>query len=429
MIVLILIMISVLAISSSTSLLAIQQHTTRSAIIREQLVMSALGLGLIIGIYNIKRIGILKFLSQFGFMISLLMLLCLAVRINIPGVLKAQEINGAVRSLSLFGFQLHVFEFVKVFMIMYLAWAVNAYNEDKFTIANALAKTKNFAFMGKDFWKKATYIYAPIGIVCLFLMDGSMSSTLFIGFIMLATIMIGGISIKDMALLISAVALIVAAGYGIHKVSGGEVFKRFATAESRIAEFFEDPEEELMKHKRGTIEFQEELDNVRQPISAKVAVAEGGLFGKGPGKSTQKYIVPVMFGDYMFSFIVEEYGLWGALIILMLYGSLLSRGSLVAKSCDSLYAKMVVAGLTVLISGQALMHILISVDLGPMTGQTLPMISHGNSAFLAFSLAFGIILAISRLAKKKIDKETAAAKPLVEETDDLKAYMQEVDNL
>ena len=80
-------------------------------------------------------------------------------------------------------------------------------------------------------------------------------------------------------------------------------------------------------------------------------------------------------------------------------------------------------------SGQAFMHMLINVDLGPMTGQTLPMISHGKSAFLAFSIAFGIILAISRMAKTNIDKEALQAKPLAESNDELKASLDDLDNI
>ena len=68
-----------------------------------------------------------------------------------------------------------------------------------------------------------------------------------------------------------------------------------------------------------------------------------------------------------------------------------------------------IAGLVIMITGQAMMHMFINVDLGPLTGQTLPMISHGNSSFLAFSMAFGVILSVSKMAKKKIEQETAIA--------------------
>jgi cell division protein FtsW len=137
-----------------------------------------------------------------------------------------------------------------------------------------------------------------------------------------------------------------------------------------------------------------------------------------------------MFEDYMFSFIVEEYGLLGGILVIILYISLLARGALIARSCDNHFAKVAIAGLVILITGQAMMHIVVNVDVGVMTGQTLPMISHGNSSFIMFSLAFGIILSISRMARRKIAREAAAAARAEAEaprTDDVQAGMEELD--
>ena len=93
------------------------------------------------------------------------------------------------------------------------------------------------------------------------------------------------------------------------------------------------------------------------------------------------------------------------------------------------YAKTMIAGLVLLVSGQALMHILINVDLFPLTGQTLPMISHGNSSFLAFSLVFGILLSVSKMAQKKIEQETAAAAPIFVTEDEVKDGLDDLDQL
>ncbi len=429
MIVLLLIMISILAISSSTSLLAIETKSTRSAIIVEQMKIAALGLALIIGCYNIKRIKFFRFISQFGFILSLGLLSMLVFHISLGGI-KPVNINGATRALSIMGkFTLHVSEVVKVAMVMYLAWAVDTYRKDGFTLANSLAETRYFSFMGRDFWKKAFYIYGPILIVCVGLMDGSNSAAAFIGLIMGVTILIGGIKIRELIPFALVGVVLIGLAVGVSLATEGKVFERVYTAAERIKRFSENPEQQLLAQKRGTKEFQEVLDKVRQPISAKVAVSEGGLMGKGPGRSTQRYIVPVMFGDYMFSFIVEEYGLFGALVVLILYGSLLARGSIIVRNCDSVFAKTAVAGLVILISGQALLHMFVNVDLGPLTGQTLPMISHGNASFLCFSIAFGIILSISRMAKKKIDKETFAAEPIVEASDPVGDEMDTLENI
>ena len=117
--------------------------------------------------------------------------------------------------------------------------------------------------------------------------------------------------------------------------------------------------------------------------------------------------------------------------MIILYISLLARGSLIVRNCDNHFAKTAVAGLVILITGQAMMHIFINCDMGPLTGQTLPLISHGNSSYLMFSLAFGIILSISKMARKKIAREAAQAAPLVEHDgrDEMENSLNDLDAL
>jgi cell division protein FtsW len=179
---------------------------------------------------------------------------------------------------------------------------------------------------------------------------------------------------------------------------------------------------------KDKVDWQKRLDKIQQPNAAKIAVAEGGILGKGPGGSTQKYIVPVMFGDYMFSFLLEEYGLWGGIIIILLYVSLLARGSWIARLCDSDFARTAVGGLTLLITAQAFLHMYINVGLGPLTGQTLPLVSHGKSAFLAFCVAFGVIISISRMANNKIRQEEAAAE-LEQQKDEIQSSMDVLEQI
>lgn len=245
---------------------------------------------------------------------------------------------------------------------------------------------------------------------------------------MFATIIIGGIPFKDILYVGFIAVIAIISSYGIYKISGGKVFKRWGTVEKRIERFFSpQPADEL---KEGTVEWNEYIDNMRQPEGAKLAIREGGLTGKGPGRSTQKYAVALMFSDYMFSFILEEYGLLGAFVMIVLYVSLLARGSIIVRNCDNTYAKTAVAGLVILISGQAMMHMYINVGLGPLTGQTLPMVSHGNSSFLAFSIAFGVLLSISKMAKKKVEQQAEMAGPLVDHSDDdIRAGLDDLDQL
>ena len=230
---------------------------------------------------------------------------------------------------------------------------------------------------------------------------------------MFVIILLGGDNFRDMAILALAAVLLIAACFGVYKISDGKAMTRIGTGISRV---FEDTdwEKQVLESRTGSKDYYDALDEIRQPYGAKIALKEGGFFGKGPGQSTQRYVVPDMSEDYMYSFIIEEYGVLGAIVIIFLYVSLLARASLIVRTCDGLYAKLAVAGLAILISGQAFLHMFVNADIGPMTGQTLPLISHGNSAFLCFSLAFGVILSISRISSNNLKKMQAAAEPIME---------------
>ena len=433
-IVFLLIMISILAIFSSTSLLR-EGSKDRMDFVSEHLVIVGIGLGLIFGLYNIKKIGLFRVLSKLGFAVSFVLLVLLAAHVRIPGVIMAERINGAWRTLRIAGLQMHVFEVVKVAMVLYLAWAIHAYKEDQaalarkkpckyFKLMNRLATA--FPQLAKPIWKRVFYMYAPILIVCVLTLMGSGSSAVFIGGILIATLLIGGMPFKELALAgmagIAALGLII----GIHSATDGKVFKKFERVTTMITRLGADydAEKRLKDVKPKSREFYGILDEIKQPYSAKIAVHEGKILGKNSGNSTQKYVVSNIYGDYMFSFLVEEYGLIGGIIIIFLYVSLLARGSTIARNCNTEYAKIAVGGLSVLITGQAFMHMFVNVDIGPMTGQTLPLISHGSFAFLVFCIAFGVILSISRMARKWIQEEEEAAIPIYESSaDDIQASM------
>lgn len=412
-IVLMLLLISIVCMFSSTSRL-LRDGMTRIDLMRGQLLIAVVGLGLIIFCYNIKNIKVFRWFSKWGFLISLVLLVLLVAKVNLPFI-KSIELNGARRILQIFGFQVHVFEVVKVMMVLYLAWALDA------------LKRGELKFPEKPFHKKVAYIYAPFLITLLLIIPGSNSASLFIGGIMFIVILLGGGNFKELLLLAAAGVVIIGVCFGIYKISDGKAMGRIGTAISRISDD-DDWEKQFLESKKGSIEYQEALDAMRQPYSAKIAIHEGGFFGKGPGQSTQRYVVPDISEDYMFSFIVEEYGILGALIVIFLYVSLLARGSLIVRNCGSdTYAKLTVAGLCLMITGQAFLHMFVNADIGPMTGQTLPLISHGNSAFLCFCFAFGIILSFSRIAARRIEKETRNAAPLMEMHEAVQAGLDDLD--
>lgn len=427
MILILLILFSIVSIFSSTSLLVSgDPGDSRLEIFFGQLVTVLGGIILIFLCYKNPFIKLFRVLSQFGYALSMGLLLCLIFDI------RAVEVNGARRAIDLGFFQVHVYEVVKVAMIMYLAWAAHAYQTDSFGIAGRLSrKFKGLAFLARPGWKLWIYIFIPIITVCIGIFAGSASSTLFIGGIMVLTILIGGVRFRDIMKLLPLMVAGLVICISIWAISDGRIFSRVGTALSRIGleHIVENVTGEpvisvktydadnIFELTPGTQEFQDALDAIRQPESAKIAIHEGGLIGKLPGNSTQKYTVSLIFSDYMFSFIAEEYGFIGATLIIMLYISLLARGALIVRYCDSIFSKTAVAGLTVLITGQALMHIFINLDMGLLTGQTLPMVSHGKSSFLCFSIAFGIILSISKMVKANIQKETDESEPLVEGMD------------
>ncbi|MES2747097.1 MAG: FtsW/RodA/SpoVE family cell cycle protein [Bacteroidota bacterium] len=137
---------------------------------------------------------------------------------------------------------------------------------------------------------------------------------------------------------------------------------------------------------------------------AKIAIASGGLYGVGPGKSVQKNFLPQSSSDFIYAIIVEEYGLIGAFSVLSLYLLLLFRFVVAAHKSNSLFGKLVVVGLGFPIVFQALINMAVAVELLPVTGQTLPLISSGGSSVWMTCIALGIILSVTK-KEEEITKE------------------------
>ena len=431
MIVLLLILISILAIFSSTPLLPSQEN--RLATMKDHGFVVLLGIGVMILLYNFK-IDWIKWCSRLGFILSAVLLILLLAKADL-GFIRVETRNAATRNFVMAGRQIHVFEIVKVSMVMYIAWALNAIREDKaarkegrksetLKWANKLAgKYPMFNFLAKTYWKRIVYVYIPALMITMMVFFGSGSSGVLVGLSLVALMMIGGVPMKELGLA-GAIGILALTGmFSLYFITDGKVFRRAGTILNRTQVEYD------MSRLRGleNDDFYNMLDTLRQPVSAKIAVHEGGLMGKGIGNSTQKYKVDNIYGDYMYSFLIEEMGMiLGGILVLILYVSLLARSSIIARMCGNEFAKFAIGGLAVLITGQAFMHILVNVDIGPMTGQTLPLISHGASAFLAFCVAFGVILSISRLAKKKIQsaEELTAAS-----ANDLEANIEAAEKL
>ena len=430
---LLLMLISVISVFSSTPLLALETGVGRIDIMTTQLKVVGIGVIVILLLYIFGRSGLYRWFGKIGFALSLAMLVILVFNLKL-GIVEAGEINGARRIIKVFGKQLHVYEFVKVFMILYLAWALDAYKKGEFKLNRFLATLapKLFTWTTRPLGEKIVYIYFPALLAIGFVASGSNSSALFLAAVLILIILIGGVNFREIALFFAS--LIVLGGILVLGYKTGLIkSNRIETAFHRITNDDDATMAILLDAKIGSPEYEAARDELRQPVGAMLAIKEGGLLGKGIGNSTQKYAVPVIFGDYMFSFIIEETGFIGAILIILLYFSLLARSSTIAKGCDNYFDKIVVAGLAILVTGQAFMHMMVNVHfpMVPQTGQTLPLVSHGTTSFLVFSAVFGILLSISRETYLKMRKREAEAIPIIERepADEVQASLDDLDNL
>ncbi len=143
-----------------------------------------------------------------------------------------------------------------------------------------------------------------------------------------------------------------------------------------------------------------------QVDQAKIAIASGGFLGKMPGNSTQRNFLPQAFSDFIYAIVIEEYGLIGGMIILMMYLILLFRGVRIAHRAPGTFGSLLVAGLTFSLVFQAMINMAVTVDILPVTGQPLPLVSMGGTSMWFTGLAIGIILSVSR----KIEENTTDEK-------------------
>lgn len=422
---LMLMMLSVLFVfSSSWDQLRGSATLTRFDIAMDQFKIIGLSLVAVIIVYNIKDIEFFRKCSSWGFVISFVLLLAL--------IFLGTEKNGATRYIIVAGKQIHVFEIVKIAMPMYIAWAIDALENKRETMVDKIAaKSEKLSWMLKLRWKQFFLLFLPFAICLVLVQKGSNSAAMLIGIITITTIAVGTGDVKLVGGIAAGAIIIVAFILTVYTISANRgddppKFNRAGTLIGRVISI-----NDVQKYEMHPT--QANLDKIRQPYSARLAIHQGGLLGKGPGQSTQRYKVPDISQDYMFSFIVEEYGIL-SLFVIALYLSLLARGTLIIKTCgNNIFAKCAIFGLVLLISGQAFLHILVNMNFGLLTGQTLPMLSHGSFAFLCFSIAFGIILSISRLANKNLEKMSKTAAPLMEqvttaEEDSIKDTLSDLDN-
>ena len=148
-----------------------------------------------------------------------------------------------------------------------------------------------------------------------------------------------------------------------------------------------------------------------QANHSKIALATGGMFGKGPGNSTERNFLPHPYSDFIFAIIVEEYGTLGALTVVVLYMTLLYRCVRIVTKAPKAFGALLAAGLSFSLTIQAFANMAVAVGLGPVTGVPLPLVSMGGTSLIFTSVAFGIILSVS----KDVEEHTKSKKVIVGE--------------
>lgn len=263
----------------------------------------------------------------------------------------------------------------------------------------------------KDFKKGFLPVIVPVGIICLLIAPANLSTALLIGATSLLLLFIGRAPAKYLLLvvgvaMIPVMMLILAAVYQ-HKEGAGEklktetgskLFSRVNTWVNRVGNFMYGSQEA-------------DDDDNYQVNQAKIAIAKGGWVGLGPGNSEQRNFLPHPYSDFIYAIIIEEYGLIGGSIILFIYMVFLLRSIRIFRKCPYAFGAFLALGLSFMLAIQALTNMAVNVNLFPVTGVTLPLVSMGGSSFLFTCLAIGIILSVARnveQAEGKLKKEQVA---------------------
>jgi cell division protein FtsW len=289
------------------------------------------------------------------------------------------EINGSKRWLKLFGITFQPSELAKLTLII--------------VVSDLLSRIKNKEDQRKYFGIAISITMVICGIIFI----GNLSTAVLLGGIVILLAILARVHIKYWGSLVAAIMVFLICGYFFvnevyvkqnRKMEG--ILGRAITWVGRINDMREE-------NKTPDAEFRITDDNY-QSSHAKIAVARGGKspFGVLPGNSIQRDVLPQAYADYIFAIIVEEWGIVGAVWLILIYLSILFRACL--KSCRyaDYSAMLMVMGLALMLTCQALISMMVSVGIGPVTGQPLPLISRGGTSALITSIYFGIIMSVSR---------------------------------
>lgn len=355
---------SLLAVYSSTGTLAYkyQEGNTAYYIIKHFVLLVA-GLSIIFITHLIPY----KYYSRLSQLFLYLSIFLLAITL-----VMGTSLNQAARWLTLpgLGITIQTSDFAKLALIMYIARVLSLRQTDKKI---------------NDFNGVFVSLIIPVAIVCGLIMPANFSTAAILFVTSFLLMFIGRVKVKYLVGISGVGIMIVALIIAGVIISGSET-GRIGTWQNRIESFASGESE----------------DNY-QVEQSKIAIATGGLFGKGPGNSTQRNFLPSPYSDFIYAIIIEEYGLFGGFIVLSLYLFLLYRAGVIVRKSRRTFAAFLAIGLTISLVFQALINMGVAVNIFPVTGQTLPLISMGGSSILFTGVAFGIILSVSRSIEKQED--------------------------
>ena len=367
---------SLLAVYSSSVGVAFMKYGGNTTyFLRTQFLMLALSLLIIVVIHYLPYRIYFSLAGLFLIISAGLLILTFAF---------GSRVNEATRWLVIPGtsFSLQTSDVAKVALVLYLARSLAKFQKE---LNNFMLVTKNFIL--------------PIGIICGLILPENLSTAMMIFGICMIIMFIGRVPLR---FLLSYVGIGVA-GVILFAVLLTMVSKdnRVQVWKNRIEHFFSGAADD---------------DGDYQSNQAKIAISTGGLFGKAPGKSTQRNMLPQSNSDFIFAIIIEEYGLlFGAVPLILAYMILLFRGITIARKCETAFPAYMVMGLVVMIVIQAMLNMMVAVGLFPVTGQTLPMVSWGRTSVLMMSFSIGAILSVSRVVNARIKNEELSEEEVTDE--------------
>lgn len=251
----------------------------------------------------------------------------------------------------------------------------------------------------KDLRKGYLPIIAPVAISCALIAPANLSTALLLGASCLLLMFIGRVSTKHILMTIGIalipIIFLISAAVIRHGKTKNEDAVVAATAKSSSSLFGR--VDTWVGRMESFIYGSKEADNDAYQVNqAKIAISKGGVFGVGPGNSTTRDYLPQAYNDFIYAIIIEEYGLMGGAFIMFIYLVFLYRCIRIYKKCPYAFGAFLALGLSFTLAIQAVANMAVTVNLFPVTGVTLPLVSMGGTSFIFTCLAIGIILSVSR---------------------------------